>query len=125
MLAPAFLAVTFVAPAPRAALVDPAFVPEALVLVGFLAAGFWAADFWAADFWAVPRFAAAFVADVRPDADVFFDVGPAEATPLVAPPRAGLRAGDLPVLSATVELHRLHVTRQAPVGACRWPNDRK
>jgi hypothetical protein len=115
VLAPAFLAVTFVAPAPRAALVDPAFVPEALVPVGF----------WATDFWAVPRFAGAFVADVRPDADVFFDVGPAEATPLVAPPRAGLRAGDLPVLSATVELHRLHVTRQAPVGACRWPNDRK
>jgi hypothetical protein len=106
-------------------LVDPAFVPEALVLVGFWAAGFLAAGFWAADFWAVPRFAGAFVADVRPDADVFFDVGPAEATPLVAPPRAGLRAGDLPVLSATVELHRLHVTRQAPVGACRWPNDRK
>jgi hypothetical protein len=116
VLAPAFFAVTFVAPAPRAALVAPAFVPEALVPVDFVPV-----DFVPVDFWAVARFAGAFVADVRPDADVFFDVGPAEATPLVAPPRAG----DLPVLSATVALHRLHVTRQAPVGACRWPNDRK
>ncbi len=115
VLAPAFLAVTFVAPAPRAALVAPAFVPEALVPVDFC---------WAA-FPAVARFAGVFVADVRPDADVVVDVGPAEATTLVAPPRAGLRAGDLPVLFATVALHRLHVTRQAPVGACRWPNDRK
>jgi hypothetical protein len=38
VLAPAFLAVTFVAPAPRAALVAAAFVPEALVPVDFLAA---------------------------------------------------------------------------------------